>query len=66
MEQYVGIKAGVAKTAIPFCNITCIVGEDMTQPLSSYLTILYGENPAAVGGALPLDDFYYVQASAQE
>lgn len=66
VEQYVGIKAGVAKTAIPFCNITCIVGEDMTQPLSSYLTILYGENPAAVGGALPLDDFYYVQASAQE
>ena len=66
VEQYVGIKAGVAKTAIPFCNITCITGEDMIQPLSSYLTILYGENPAAVGGALPLDDFYYVQASAQE
>ena len=66
VEQYVGIKAGVAKTAIPFCNITCIVGEDMIAPLSSYLTILYGENPAAVGGALPLDDFYYAQASAQE
>lgn len=66
VEQYVGIKAGVAKTAIPFCNITCITGEDMIAPLSSYLTILYGENPAAVGGALPLDDFYYVQASAQE
>ena len=66
VEQYVGIKAGVAKTAIPFCNITCIVGEDMIAPLSSYLAILYGENPAAVGGALPLDDFYYAQASAQE
>lgn len=66
VEQYVGIKAGVAKTAIPFCNITCITGEDMIAPLSSYLTILYGENPAAVGGALPLDDFYYAQASAQE
>ena len=49
----------VAKKAIPECNITFISGKEMKEKLGSYLGILYEQNPAAVGGALPNDDFYY-------
>ena len=49
----------VAEKAIPECNITFIAGNDMKAKLSSYLGILFEQNPAAVGGALPNDDFYY-------
>ena len=50
----------VATKAIPLCNIVCITGEDMKSALSGYLTTLYDQNPQAVGGALPSDDFYYL------
>lgn len=53
-------KAPVAAQAIPYCNITCITGSDMQTALSGYLTVLAGQNPEAVGGALPADDFYYL------
>lgn len=50
----------VAKQAIPYCNITCITGEEMKQALSGYLEVLYELNPESVGGSLPGDDFYYL------
>ena len=50
----------VAKKAIPYCNITCITGEEMKQALSGYLESLYELNPESVGGSLPGDDFYYL------
>lgn len=53
-------KAPIAAKAIPFCNITCITGEDMKAALSGYLGVLAGQNPEAVGGNLPADDFYYL------
>ena len=31
----------------------------MQQKLSGYLNVLFEQNPKAVGGALPADDFYY-------
>lgn len=52
-------KEAVAEKAIPFCNITCITGEEMQQALSGYLTVLYEQNQEAVGGSLPDDDFYF-------
>ena len=33
--------------------------EAMKEKLASYLSDLYNYNPKAVGGKLPLDDFYY-------
>lgn len=54
-------KEQVAKAALPKCNITYVDGEDMKKALSSYLEVLYGENPEFIGGNLPLEDFYYVQ-----
>ena len=52
-------KAAVAAEAIPYCNITCLTGNDMKTALSGYLSVLAEQNPEAVGGKLPGDDFYY-------
>ncbi len=52
-------KAPVAAKAIPYCNITCLTGEEMRTALSGYLHVLYGQNPEAVGGGEPGEDFYY-------
>ena len=53
------IKAPVAQKAIPQCNIVCITGDDMKQALSGCLGVIFDQNPKAVGGTLPGDDFYY-------
>lgn len=53
------VKAPIAKKAIPQCNLVCITGQEMKAALSGCLEVLSGQNPAAVGGALPGDDFYY-------
>ena len=52
-------KAPLAQKAIPFCNLVCITGEEMKQQLSGYLQTLFDQNPQAVGGAMPADEFYY-------
>ena len=58
--QALGIaKAAVAEQAIPRCNLVCITGGDMKQALSGCLEVIFEQNPKAVGGALPGDDFYY-------
>ena len=53
------IKAPVAQKAIPQCNIVCLTGDAMKQALSGCLSVIFDQNPKAVGGALPGDDFYY-------
>ena len=60
VEYYGIVKAPVAKKAIPYCNITYIAGEEMIAPIGGYLEVLFEQNPAAVGGTLPGEDFYYV------
>lgn len=59
VEKFGIIKAAVAEKAIPKCNIVCIQGAEMKEKLSGYLNVLSEQNPQAVGGALPTDDFYY-------
>ncbi len=54
------VKAAVAEKALPYCNITYLDGADMQAAVSGYLNILYEQNPKAVGGALPAEDFYYI------
>ena len=34
-------------------------GEEMKTAVSAYLKVLFDQNPAAVGGNLPTDEFYY-------
>ncbi|MDM8270634.1 ABC transporter substrate-binding protein [Thermophilibacter provencensis] len=53
------VPAAVAEKAIPECNIVCVTGEEMKERLSGYLEVLAEQNPEAVGGAVPGDDFYY-------
>ena len=53
-------RASIAAQAIPYCNITCMTGTDMQAALSGYLTVLAEQNPEAVGGVLPAEDFYYL------
>ncbi len=50
----------IAMKAIPECNITYIDGKEMQQALSGYLQVLFDQDPASVGGALPGEDFYYI------
>lgn len=59
IEKYDIVPAAVAEKAIPNCNIVFITGAEMKQKLSGYLKVLSEQNPKAVGGALPADDFYY-------
>lgn len=61
IEKYDIVPAAVAKKAIPACNIVCIDGAEMKEKLSGYLSVLFEQNPKAVGGALPADDFYFQQ-----
>lgn len=62
-STYIGdyeiVDAEVAKQAIPYCNIVCITGKEMKEKLSGYLSSLMSENPQAVGGDLPDEDFYF-------
>ena len=60
VEKYIGVKAPIAQKVLPACNIVCIAGEDAAAILPGYLQTLYDLNPAAVGGALPGEDFYWV------
>lgn len=61
IEKYDIVTAAVAEKALPYCNITFIEGTEMQEKLSGYLNVLYEQNPASVGGALPADDFYYIR-----
>ena len=60
VEKFGIFKAAVAKVAIPQCNITFVAGEDMKPLIEGYLQVLYEQKPAAVGGKMPDDNFYYI------
>ena len=57
--QFDIVPAAIAAKALPACNITFIEGDEMQQKLSGYLAVLLEQNPKAVGGKLPADDFYF-------
>lgn len=58
-EQGVVAKAAIAKKALLNCNIVCLTGEELKADVSGYLQVLYDADPAAVGGTLPGEDFYW-------
>ena len=58
-EQGVVAKAAIAKKALPNCNIVCLTGAELKADAAGYLQVLYDADPAAVGGALPGEDFYW-------
>ncbi len=58
IETFGIFKAAVAKKALPACNITFLAGADMKAAMQGYLQVLFDQNPKAVGGTLPGDEFY--------
>lgn len=60
-ERGIVEKAAVAAKAIPACHITYIDGEEMKEALSEYLSVLFGQNPEFIGGAMPEEDFYTIR-----
>ncbi len=58
-EKFDIFKAPIAKKAIPYCNIVLIEGDEMKTKANAYLNVLFEQNPASVGGALPEDGFFY-------
>ena len=57
--EYGIVDAPIAERALPHCNIVCITGAELSEKLRGYLQVLYNADPAAVGGAMPDDDFYF-------
>lgn len=60
VEEYGIVKAPIAKEALPYTNLVCITGIEMKTALEGYLSVLFAHNPAAVGGEMPGEDFYYL------
>ena len=62
VEQF-GIvpSAAIAAKAIPDCNLIYITGEAMRDQIQGYYQVLFEANPAAIGGGIPDDAFYYMQ-----
>lgn len=57
-QQYDIVNESVAKKAIKQCNIVDMEGTQMKEVLSKYLQTLFDQDPKAVGGKLPGDEFY--------
>ncbi|MGM9642719.1 MAG: ABC transporter substrate-binding protein [Eubacteriales bacterium] len=58
------VSAGIAnseelvKNAIPRCNITYLVGEDMEKALMEFWGALFDQVPSSVGGAMPDENIF--------
>ena len=59
LEEFDIFKAAIAKTAIPYCNVTYIDGEQMKTKACAYLEVLYAQNPNAVGGSVQEGMFWF-------
>lgn len=59
--KYDIVAEGVAKKALPYCNIVSLTGEDMKESVEKYLTVLFNSDPKSVGGQLPDEAFYYIK-----
>jgi len=49
----------IAAQAIPRSNQVFITGQQMRSYLEGYLSVLYAQSPASIGGTLPNEDFYF-------
>ena len=60
-EKGIVPKAGLAKAAIPKCNLCFITGEEMKTNLTGYFQVLFDADPTSIGGQMPDDSFWYVK-----
>ena len=59
-ETGVFTNGAVAAKAIPNCNICFLSGEEMKSAMSRFCDILFSLEPAAIGGTIPGEDFYWL------
>ena len=59
IEKYDIVKAAVAQKALPFCNIVCVTGQEMVDMTTGYFQVLFDQEPASLGGAMPGADFFW-------
>ncbi len=59
--KYDIVAEGVAKKALPYCNIVSVTGDEMKQSIENYLNVLFESDPKSVGGKLPDEAFYYIE-----
>lgn len=59
-ETGIFTNGAVAQKAIPNCNICFLTGREMQTAMTEFTQILFGVQPASVGGTVPEDDFYYI------
>ena len=60
IEKYgIVAKAAIAQKALPGCHLTALTGSELQTALNGFLQVLYDQNPAAVGGSMPDEGFYY-------
>ena len=59
-ETGVFTNGAVAAKAIPNCNVCFLTGEEMKTAMTQFCDILFTLEPAAIGGAVPEDDFYWL------
>ena len=52
--------AAIAEKAIPACNLCFLTGNGIAEAVTPYYEALFRADPAAIGGSLPDDGFYYV------
>ena len=57
--EYGIVDAAVAEKALPYCNIVCLTGAELLEALPGYLYVLWEADPAAVGGEMPDNSFYF-------
>ncbi len=50
---------GLAKKALPGCNIVFIAGEEMETSIKGLYDVFFAADPKSIGGSLPGEDFYY-------
>ena len=62
-EAFGILEKGSAVQAVSDCGITCIVGNQMKTMTQEFLAAVKKVNPAAVGGALPEEQFYWTSFS---
>lgn len=61
-DQGLTPSAAIAAKAIPQCNLTFLTGEDMRDTIQGYFSALFSIDPAAIGGSVPDDAFYFMDA----
>lgn len=52
----------IAQKAIPQCNLVYLDGEDLLDTIHGYFRALFAIDPAAIGGSMPDDAFFFLDA----